>query len=220
MERFSSQGKDSLPIPLSPVHPQPPPEEKDNSGMNEGEVQVKNRRKAWKNFNARTASMGIYREVMNPQFLVDDLEKPRLNELIDPAIVAISDNARETGMNLLNNARNSMIDNFRSIKWLFHELEVVRDRVTQLDKNKNKIGEESQGDQNSWETLMERRVKNIENYNHNLASQMISLLASINDNILSLSGKLKDRNQLEEGFNQNRDKVRLEDDKATDSTME
>ena len=164
--------------------------------------------------------MGIYREVMNPQFLVDDLEKPRLNELIDPAIVAISDNARETGMNLLNNAHNSMIDNFRSIKWLFHELEDVRDRVTQLDRTKNKTGEESQGNQNSWETLMERRVKNIENYNHNLASQMISLLASINDNILSLSGKLKDRNQLEEGFYQNRDKDRLEDDKATDSTME
>ena len=67
---------------------------------------------------------------------------------------------------------------------------------------------------------MERRVKNIENYNHNLASQMISLLATINDNILSLSGNRKDRNQLEEDGNQNRDKDKMEDDKATDSTME
>ena len=61
MERFSCQGKDSLPIPLSPVQPQLPPEENDNSALNEREVKVKNRRKAWKNFNARTASMGIYR---------------------------------------------------------------------------------------------------------------------------------------------------------------
>ena len=220
MERFSCQGKDSLPIPLSPVQPQLPPEENDNSALNEGEVKVKNRRKAWKNFNARSATMGIYREVMNPQFLVDDLEQPKLNELIDPAIVAISDNARETGMNLLNNARNSMIDNFRSIKWLFHELEDVRERVSQLDRTKNKTGEDRQGDQNNWETLMERRVKNIENYNHNLASQMISLLATINDNILSLSGNCKDRNQQEEGGNQNRDKDRMDDDKTTVSTME
>lgn len=220
MERSSSQGKDSLPIPLSPIHPQPPLEENDNSGQIEGEVQVNNRRKAWKNFNVRTATMGIYREAMNPQLLVDDLEKPRLNELIDPAMVAISDNARETGMNLLNNARNSMIDNFRSIKWLFHELEDVRDRVSQMEKIKSKTGAESQGDRNSWETLMERRVKNIENYNHNLASQMISLLASINDNILSLLENLKDRNQMEEDDKQNRDKDRLDVDKAKDSTME
>ena len=93
-------------------------------------MQAKNRRKACRNFNVRTATLGVYREAMNPQILVDDLEQPRLNELIDPTILAITDNARETGMNLLNNARNSMIDNFRSIKWLFHELEEVRDRVS------------------------------------------------------------------------------------------
>ena len=219
MERFSSQGKEAPPLPLSPVLPQPLTEENDNLGQM-GEVQVKNRRKAWKNFNVRTATMGIYREAMNPQILVDDLEQPRLNESIDPAIVAISDNARESGMNLLNNARSSMIDNFRSIKWLFHELEDVRDRVSQMEKTKKKIGDDSQGDRNSWETLMERRVKNIENYNHNTASQIISLLASINDNILSLSGNLIDRNQLEEEDDQNRDKVRLDEDKAEDSTLE
>ena len=66
---------------------------------------------------------------------------------------------------------------------------------------------------------MERRVKNIENYNHNLASQMISLLALINDNILSLSGNLIDRNQLEEEEDQNRDKDRLDEDKATENTL-
>lgn len=163
--------------------------------------------------------MGIYREEMNPQILVDNLEQPRLNELIDPTILAISDNARETGMNLLNNAHNSMIDNFRLIKWLFHELEEVRNRVSQMENIKKKIGAESQEDQDRWESLMERRIKNLENYNHNLENQMISLLGSINDNILSLLGNLKDRNLLVEEDGQNRDKARSDEDKATDSTF-
>ena len=90
-------------------------------------MRVEDRRKAWKNFNVRSTKMGIFREAMNPQILVENQEEPRLEELIDPAIVAITDRARETGMNLLKNARNIMIDNFCSIKWLFHELEDVKD---------------------------------------------------------------------------------------------
>ena len=74
--------------------------------------------------------MGIYREVMNTQILVDNLEQPRLNELIDPTILAILDNARETGMNLLNNAFSSMIDNFR-------------ERVSQMECTKNKTSNDS-----------------------------------------------------------------------------
>jgi hypothetical protein len=112
-----------------------------------------------------------------------------------------------------------MIDNFRSIKWLFHELEDVRNRVSQIDNIKKKTGTESQEDQDNRESLMERRIKNLENYNHNLASQMISLLGIINDNILSLSGNLKERNMLVEEEGQNRDKARLDEDKAMDSTF-
>ena len=37
-----------------------------------GEMVVKDRRIAWKNFNVRTATMGIVREVMNPQILVEN----------------------------------------------------------------------------------------------------------------------------------------------------
>ena len=44
--------------------------------------------------------MGIFREAMNPQILVDNQEDSRLEELIDPAIVAITDRARKIGMNL------------------------------------------------------------------------------------------------------------------------
>lgn len=52
----------------------------------------------------RNATIGIFREVMNPHIMVDNQEQPQLDELIDPTILAISNNARETSMNLLNNA--------------------------------------------------------------------------------------------------------------------
>ena len=57
----------------------------------------------------------------------------QLEELIEPELVAITKNAREVGMNLLNNAKNNMIDNFRSIKWIFHELEEVKERMGHLE---------------------------------------------------------------------------------------
>ena len=81
-----------------------------------GEMVVKDRRIVWKNFKVRTMTMGIVREVMNPQILVENQDHPKFEDLIDPTIVAIIDNAREMRMNLLNNSRNNMIDNFRSIK--------------------------------------------------------------------------------------------------------
>ena len=99
----------------------------ENIGTVEGEVQVNDKRKAWKNFNVRTSKMGIFREAMNPQILMENQDEPPLEELIDLAIVAILDRARETGMNLLNYDRNSMIDNYISIKWIFHELEEVKE---------------------------------------------------------------------------------------------
>ena len=73
--------------------------------------------------------MGIVREVMNPQILKEKEGKIQMEELIDLTLVAITNNVREVGINFLNNARNSMIDNFRSIKWLYHELEEVNERM-------------------------------------------------------------------------------------------
>ena len=114
--------------------------------------------------------MGIFREAMNPQILVDNQEELRLEELIDPAIVAITDRARETGMNLLNNARNNMIDNFRSIKWLFHELEDVKDQVRHIEATR--IGMESNRKKGTADrlSLAKKRIQNLENYNHNFAN--------------------------------------------------
>lgn len=62
-------------------------------------------------------------------------------------------------------------------------------------------------------------MKNLENYNHNLANQMISLLSSINDNILSLTSVLKDRGLLDGEDGKDRGRARSNDDKATNFTF-
>ena len=80
--------------------------------------------------------MGIVRETMNPQILEEKQGQLQFEDLIDLEMVAIIDNAREIGMNLLNNSINSMIDNFRSIKWLYHELEEFREKIGQLENKK------------------------------------------------------------------------------------
>ena len=58
----------------------------------------------------------------------------------------------------------------------------------------------------------------MENYNHNLVNQMISLLNSINDNILSLTGVLKDTGLLGEDEGKDKDKARFDDEMAIDIT--
>ena len=61
-----------------------------------------------------------------------------MEDLIDPTLVSISNNVREVGLNLLNNAKNSMIDNFCSIKWLFHKLDEIKETMGQLEGQTNK----------------------------------------------------------------------------------
>lgn len=83
--------------------------------------------------------MEIVREVMNRQILKEKEGKIQLEELIEEAVVAITNNAREVGINFLNNAEKNMIDSFWSIKWLFHELEEVKDRMGELESQGKKI---------------------------------------------------------------------------------
>lgn len=49
--------------------PQEQVKDKVDEGNTSGTIETKDRRKALKNFNARTSKMGIVREVMNPQIL-------------------------------------------------------------------------------------------------------------------------------------------------------
>ena len=66
---------------------------------------MKDRRRLWRNFNTKMTKMGIIRETMNPQVMEEKDGKIHFDELIDPALVAILDNVREIGLNLLNNTK-------------------------------------------------------------------------------------------------------------------
>ena len=52
-----------------------------------------------------------------------------MEELIELVLVVITDNVTRVGLNFLNNVKNNMIHKFRSIKWIFHELEEVKERI-------------------------------------------------------------------------------------------
>ena len=129
------------------------------------------------------------------------------------------DNAREMGMNLLNNSQNSMINNFRSIKWLYHELEEFEEKIGQLESNRKELGMGNQKDQEDQLSLAEKRILNIKNYNHNLVNQMISTLNSINDNILYLTRMLKARGLLDESEEKDKERARMEEDVETKKTF-
>ncbi len=129
-------------------------------------------------------------------------------------MVKIIDNAKEMGMNIFNNACNSMIDNFRSIKWLYHELEEFKEKISQMENNRNEPSLRSQKNKEDRISLAEKRILNLENYNHNLANQMISILNSINDSII-----LKARGLLNESEDKDRERAKVEEDVAIEITF-
>ena len=93
---------------------------------------IRRNRRAWRNFNIDNARLGIVREPVNIQVLGDLDDRTHYDELIDPALLVFSHNVRETRFNFLNNAKNNLIDNFYSIKWLFQEIEALKDKNNQV----------------------------------------------------------------------------------------
>ena len=67
--------------------------------------------------------------------------------------------------------------------------------------------------------MAENRIQNLENYNHNLVNQMISILTSINDNISSLTRMLKARGLLDENEEKDRARDRMKEDVMIDITF-
>ena len=66
---------------------------------------MKDKRRSWKEISTKMTKMGIVRETMTT-LVVEDIEaKIHFDELIDPMLVAILDNVREIGLNLLNNTK-------------------------------------------------------------------------------------------------------------------
>ena len=111
-----------------------------------------------------------------------------------------------------------MIHKYRSIKWLFHELEEVKEQVGHIEETRNGTDACRRTDPADRLSLAEKRIHNLENYNHNLANEMISLLSSINNNIISLMGWIKDKDMQDDEEGKDREEARLEDDSAKDNT--
>ena len=156
---------------------------------------------------------------MNPQVPEDKQGQLQFEDLINPSIVKIIDNAREMGMIFLNNGCNSMIASFRSINWLYHELEEFREKIGQLESNKKQLDQKNQKDQEDRFSLAEKRILDLENYNHNLENKMISIINSINDNILSLTGVLIARGMMGEDEDKDRGRVRTDEEVSTNITF-
>ena len=86
-----------------------------------------------------------------------------MEELIDPTLVIFSDIAKEhLDMDVLNNAKNSVVDNFRTTKWLFHEILELQHRLNTLEREiyslKNRVNEDEQS--------MDRIVDEVNNITH------------------------------------------------------
>lgn len=98
-------------------------------------------------------------------------------------MVILSDNAREVGMNLLDNAWNNMVDSFRSIKWIFHEMEDIKNRLHGLERKEGEDEIEKIRNLDSRVTKMEKRMERMESSLHSTVNQSLNIIKGLNDNI-------------------------------------
>lgn len=77
--------------------------------------------------------IGIAKEKID--FMVGEVDpsKVDLQKLIDPSMIILSDYNKEENMDVLNNSRNYLLDNFRSIKWLFHQVMDLKEMMGSLE---------------------------------------------------------------------------------------
>ena len=123
-------------------------------------------------------------------------------------------------MKILDNARNCMIDNFRSTKWFYHELEEIRERIGHMERIKDGPGLGYQIDQEERFNSVERRIQDLENYNQTLANHMISILNLMNDNIQTLTGVLEARGVLEKNEGMERGTARSTEEGTTETMID
>lgn len=127
--------------------------------------------------------MGIVREPIQPKVLEGDDGKIHLEELINVAMVVLSENSKEVGMNRLNNARNNMVDNFRSIKWIFYETKELKNRVSRLEGKEGDYGSDRISILETRVTEMDKILDRMECILHSSANQSLNIIKGLNDNI-------------------------------------
>lgn len=166
--------------------------EEDGSSKTTITLDAKGRKNTWRNFHSGTAKMGLVREHIHLKVLEERDGKIQLEELIDPTLVILSDNMKEMGMNLLNNAHNNLVDNFWSIKWIFHEIEEIKFRTQGKEKMKG-------GDENVILNKMDTRVSESEKMVerressfHSLVNYNLNIIKDLNDNIIQLHSMMEE----------------------------
>jgi len=134
------------------------------------------------------------------------------DELLDPTLLVLSDNVCETGFNILNNAKSSLIDNFWSIKWLFQEIETLKDRFNQNSNREEEKDHEAKGSKdqkgsqgkdsgqdprNNQEdriTRLEQKVHRMDSVHQIVTKQIMDTLHTLNENIVNLGKYLTNAN--------------------------
>ena len=64
--------------------------------------------------------------------------------------------------------------------------------------------------------LVEKRMHNLETYNHTMDNQMISIMNSLNENIITIVSELKARGFVKENEEKEKVEDRMEEDTITD----
>lgn len=107
-----------------------------------------------------------------------------MEELINPALVILSDSAQEMGMNLLNNARNSLVENFWSIKRIFHEIEEIKFRLQGQERPEGVEENVRIGKLEARVSEVQKRVERMETTPHSSTNQSLNIIKGLNDNII------------------------------------
>ena len=90
-------------------------------------------------------------------------------------LVILSDNVSEMGMNLLNNAHKNMVDNFWSIKWIFHEIEDIKIRMQGQERTEGGDGTIRIRKLDVRVTKIEKRVERMESSLHSSTNQRLDV---------------------------------------------
>ena len=91
----------------------------------------KDRKVVWRNFNHSKANLGIKREIICTQVRENEEGRIQIEELIDPSLIILSDISRDNlEMDVLNNAKNSIVDSYKTTKWLYHKILDLKHRLS------------------------------------------------------------------------------------------
>ena len=93
------------------------------------------------------SNLGIKREIIYTQVKENEEGRIQMEELIDLTLIILSGIARDNPkMDVLNNAKNNIVDSYRTTKWLYHEILDLKHRLNVLEMEtynlRNRVNED------------------------------------------------------------------------------